>query len=416
MDRKLKIFFIVLFLFLAAFSYFVIQSENRNMEKLKVDYPELKDEVYSYRKDSLKVWALRLFLSFSIPLLFLTSKLSQRISLTIGQGRSLFVSGLLYGVIFFGIVFLINLPLNYYASFHLAHKYGLSNQTLLRWLELNLKGFLVNDVVMSLFLWIPYLLIQNSPRTWWLQLGVIAIPVIIFMVFISPFVIDPIFNKYTSIEDEKLGQEIEVLLTKAGIDDAEIFKVDKSRDTKLMNAYMTGIFKSKRIVLWDTTINNLTQDEVLSITAHEIGHYVKGHIWQNILFSSLGTILILYLVYLLSGWILDYSRGAFGFKNLFNYASLPLLILSLNLINFFASPISNYVSRSMEIQADRYEISLTGDRDSASSAMEKLYDTSLGLPRPSTIYKIMYHTHPPLDERVEFYNTADFEDVNQDLN
>ncbi len=415
MDRKLKIFFIVLFLFLAAFSYFVIQSENRNMEKLKVDYPELKDEVYSYRKDSLKVWALRLFLSFSLPLLFLTSKLSQRISLTIGQGRSLFVSGLLYGVIFFGIVFLINLPLNYYASFHLAHKYGLSNQTLLRWLELNLKGFLVNDVVMSLFLWIPYLLIQNSPRTWWLQLGVIAIPVIIFMVFISPFVIDPIFNKYTSIEDEKLGQEIEVLLTKAGIDDAEIFKVDKSRDTKLMNAYMTGIFKSKRIVLWDTTINNLTQDEVLSITAHEIGHYVKGHIWQNILFSSLGTILILYLVYLLSGWILDYSRGAFGFKNLFNYASLPLLILSLNLINFFASPISNYVSRSMEIQADRYEISLTGDRDSASSAMEKLYDTSLGLPRPSTIYKIMYHTHPPLDERVEFYNTADFEDVNQDL-
>lgn len=415
MDRKLKIFIVVLFLFLAAFSYFVIQSENRNMEKLKVDYPELKDEVYSYRKDSLKVWALRLFLSFSVPLLFLTSKLSQRISLTVGQGRSLFVSGLLYGVIFFGIVFLINLPLNYYASFHLAHKYGLSNQTLLRWLELNLKGFLVNDVVMSFFLWIPYLLIQNSPRTWWLQLGVIAIPVIIFMVFISPFVIDPIFNKYTSIENEKLGQEIEVLLTKAGIDDAEIFKVDKSRDTKLMNAYMTGIFKSKRIVLWDTTINNLTQDEVLSITAHEIGHYVKGHIWQNILFSSLGTILILYLVYLLSGWILDYSRGAFGFKNLFNYASLPLLILSLNLINFFASPISNYVSRSMEIQADRYQISLTGDRDSASSAMEKLYDTSLGLPRPSTIYKIMYHTHPPLDERVEFYNTADFEDVNQDL-
>ena len=222
------------------------------------------------------------------------------------------------------------------------------------------------------------------------------------MVFISPLVIDPIFNKYTPIQDNPLRERIDLLLDKSGIGEADVFIVDKSRDTKTMNAYMTGIFKSRRIVLWDTTVNNLTEDELISITAHEMGHYVKGHIWQNIIVSLLGTFLIMFFLYVLSNWILVSSRGRFGFRNLYNYASLPLLILCLNLFTFFANPISNYISRSMEIQADRYEISLTNDRESAVTAMEKLYDTSLGISRPSNIYKLWYYTHPPLEERVDF--------------
>ena len=198
---------------------------------------------------------------------------------------------------------------------------------------------------MVLFLWIPYLIMIKSPKTWWLQIGLLIIPVMIFMVFISPMVIDPIFNKYTSIEDEKLGQEISRLLEKANISDANIYMVDKSKDTKTMNAYMTGISKSKRIVLWDTTINNLEEREVLSITAHEIGHYVRGHIWKNIIIGSIGTLLMMYLIYLTSNWILDYSYGSFGFKNIFNYASIPLFILVINLYTFLGNPIMNYISR-----------------------------------------------------------------------
>lgn len=411
MNRKLQVLILLFFVFLIIFITVVITSEYRNMDKLRTQYPELPDESYELRKDSLKVWAIRLVFSFAVPLYFLVSKLSQRISISVGLGRSLLVSGLLYGVLFFGLMFLINLPLNYYSSFFLRHKYGLTDQTFLRWLELNIKGFLVNDLVICLFLWIPYFFIYRSPKAWWLQIGILAIPIIIFMVFISPFVIDPIFNKYVSIENDKLGQEINVLLERSGIGDADIYMVDKSKDTKTMNAYMTGIFKSKRIVLWDTTISNLTKDEVLSITSHEIGHYVKGHIWQNIIFSSVGTILILYLVYISSNWILKLSYGSFGFKNIYNYASIPLIILTLNIFTFLGSPISSYVSRNMEVQADRYEISLTQNRGSAITAMEKLYETSLGLPRPSRIYKFWYHTHPPLEERVQFYTTAEFEDI-----
>jgi Zn-dependent protease with chaperone function len=413
MENKLRIAIVVFFALLISFVFIVIKSEIKNMEELKVQYPDLKSEVYSLRMDSLHIWGVNLILSFAIPLFFLTSRLSQKINLTVGQGKNLFFSGLLYGIIFFGLIFLINLPLDFYSSFYLKHKYGLSDQTFLRWLELNLKGFLVNDCLIALLLWIPYYFIYSNPKGWWLNLGLLAIPVIIFMVFISPFLIDPIFNKYTSIENEQLGQAIDSLLERAGIEDAQIFMVDKSKDTKTMNAYMTGIFKSKRIVLWDTTIDNMTEEEILSITSHEMGHYVKGHIWKNIIFSSVGTILILYLVFISSRWILKASDGSFGFRNLYNYSSLPLLILALNLFTFLGSPISSYVSRTMEIEADSYEISLTKNRMPAISAMKKLYDTSLGIPRPSKIYKIWYYTHPPLEERIEFYKTVDFEYIGE---
>lgn len=164
MDKKLIAFLLIFFIFLLAFINFIIINENKNMEKIRAEYPDLKEEAYSFRKDNLKVWAVRLVLSFLIPILFLITKLSQRISVGVGEGRGLFLSGLLYGAIFFGIIFIINLPLNFYSSYYLSHKYGLSDQTLLRWIELNIKGFLVGDFITALFLWFPYLLLFRSPK------------------------------------------------------------------------------------------------------------------------------------------------------------------------------------------------------------------------------------------------------------
>lgn len=404
MHRKLKITIIIFFIFLIAFISLTLISEYMNMEKLRIDYPDLPEESYSYRKDGLKVWSIRLILQYLIPLLFLTSRISYRIRSAV-EGRSLFYTGLIYGIIFFTIMFLVNLPLNYYSSFFLRHKYGLSNQTLTRWIEVTLKGFLLNDLIISFFIFIPFYMMSRSPRIWWLQLSLMIIPVIIFLTFISPMFVDPIFNKYTSIEDEKLGKEITKLLDRADIQDANIYKVDKSKDTKTMNAYMTGVFHSKRIVLWDTTIDNLEEDEVLAITAHEIGHYLRGHIWKSILFASLGSILLMFLIYITSNWILDLSNGSFGIREAHDIAMIPLFIIVLNFYTFLGQPIANYVSRQMEIEADSYEIILTRDRESAISAMEKLYKESLGMPRSSKIYKAWYHTHPTLEERVEFYKS-----------
>ncbi len=411
MTYKLKAAIIVFFIILLLFIFLMFKAELKNIESLKEDYPDLNDTVYNYRVDSLKVWAIRLVISFAVPFIFLISGLSQKISIFSQNGRSVFVSGIIYGLIFFGIMFLVNLPINYYSSYYIAHKYGLSNQTLLRWFELNIKSFLVNDAIMSLFIFIPFMIIYKSPNMWWFNLWLISIPVIVFIVFISPFVIDPIFNNYRPLEDGVLREEISEILKKVELEDASIMVVDKSKDTKAMNAYMTGIFSAKRIVLWDNTINNLDTKEVVSITAHEIGHYVKGHIWKNILFGIAGTFVILFLLNVSAGWILKESKGAFGFKNMTNMAIIPLFIILINLFNYLGSPIQNYLSREFERQADRFEISLTEDRVSAVSALKKLNQNNLGLPRASKFYEFMFYSHPSLEERIEFYMTEEFEKI-----
>lgn len=403
LDRNLKLAIIIFFGLLLMFILLVLLSEYRNMDKLRLDYPDLEEDVYSLRKDSLNLWAIRLVLQFLIPILLLVSGLSYRIRSLVGNQSSLFVTGLLYGLIFFTLMFLIKLPLSYYGSFVLRQRYGLSNQSFNRWLELVLKGFLINDLSLSLFIFIPFYIIARSPRTWWIQLSLVLIPVIIFIIFVSPMFIDPIFNKYTSLEDQKLSKEINKVLNKAGINDADIFVVDKSKDTNTMNAYMTGILASKRIVFWDTTINNLEEDEIVSIASHEIGHYSENHIWKSILLGSVGAVIILFLIYVTSNWILKLSGGSFGFTSLSDIAAVPLLILVLNFYSFLSLPITNYISRYMERQADTYEIVLTEDRESAVRAMEKLYKENLGVPRPSNIYKIWYRSHPSLEERIDFY-------------
>lgn len=413
MSKKLSlsigIFFVFLILFIAA----ILISEYRNMDRLKIEYPNIPQKNYEYRKSSFKVWVINLIIKFLVPLLFLTTGLSKKIGLFAeGNGRGIFLTGIIYVTIFSVIDLLISLPISFYGGFILGHRFGLSNQTIFRWLEVNLKDFALNTIVFSLVIWFPYYLMRISPSRWWLYLGFLAVPVIIFVTFISPTYIDPIFNKYTSIEDEELVRDIKELLNKAGVGDAQIFKVDKSRDTKTMNAYMTGVFSSKRIVLWDTTIDNMDREEVLSITAHEIGHYVKGHIWKGIILGGSGTIFVMYLLYKTSNWMLFNSNGSFGFNRLYDIASLPLIILILNFYLFFADPIINFASREMEREADACEIQLTGDREAAISAMVNLSEGNLSIPRPGILYKIWYYSHPPVEERIEFFETVNIQEGN----
>ncbi|GFN36536.1 M48 family metallopeptidase [Tepidimicrobium xylanilyticum] len=404
MNKKLAlsigIFFILLILFIAV----IFISEYRNMNKLKMEYISILEMAYDYRKSRLKIWAINLILKFLFPLLFLTTGLSKRIGVFAeGNGRGLFLTGFLYVIIFFAIDLLFSLPISFYGEFILKHRYDLSNQSILRWLELVLKNFTLNILIFSLIIWFPYYLIYKHPNRWWLYLGLLSIPVIAFITFISPMYIDPIFNKYTSIKDEELGKEIQKLLQKANIEEAQIYKVDKSRDTKEMNAYMTGIFKSKRIVLWDTTIKKLEKDEILSVTAHEIGHYIKGHIWKSIILGGLFSIFLIYLIYRTSNWVLINSNGIFGFSRLYDIASLPLILLILNFYLFLANPIMNLISRHMEREADMIEIELTKNKEAAISTMLKLNESNLSIPRPSKIYEVWYYTHPTTEDRIKFF-------------
>lgn len=410
LEKKVSVFFCLFFAFLIFFIVLVFISEYRNMGNLRKEYPNISEEAYSYKKTNLKLWAVNLIFTFMIPFLILITGLSSRIKLFAeSKTNNQFLIIVIYILIYTFIDFVISLPLSYYSGFVIKHRFGLSNQTMSRWVELLLKNSLLSIAMSLAFIWFPYYLIYKSPTRWWLYLGLLSIPISIFVALISPMYIDPIFNKYTSLEDSELESEIRVLLDKAGVGDAKIYQVNKSVDTKEMNAYMTGVLKSKRIVLWDTTINNLTREEVVAITAHEIGHYVKGHIWKSIILGSIFSIIILYLVNKMAIWILNGSNRFFGFTKLYSIASFPLLILVINFFVFFSSPIVNSYSRNMEWEADIYELELAKNKLATASSLTKLHEGNLSLPRPSNIYKIWYYSHPSWEERVKFALNYEYE-------
>ncbi len=414
--RKIIIVFISLFVLFAAA---VTVSEIVNYNHILRTYPQsgqiaVPDTVqvtmptqaaFSFQKSKVTTWLIRLFLSFAVPAFFIFSKLSIHIrNWAAGRARRWISIIILYFIVYSVIETLIYLPLDIYTGFFRMHQYGLSNQTFVQWLTDTIKSFVVSTVLTGAIIWVPFLIIKKSPKRWWLYIALISIPYLFIVSYIQPVVIDPIFNHYKPVEDSQLSLKIEDLLHKTPIGDCQVYQVDKSKETNQMNAYMTGVFNTKRIVLWDTTINYLDTDEVLGVTAHEMGHYLMGHVWKSIVFGGLGSILILYLIYRMMGYILRKTKGRLGFGKVSDIAAFPLIILLINMMMFFTAPITNAYSRSMETEADRFELELTRNNFATATATVKLHQQSLTMPEPGSVYMLWTYDHPTFKSRVDFAN------------
>ncbi|WP_024831977.1 M48 family metallopeptidase [Ruminiclostridium josui] len=360
---------------------------------------------FDFHKSKIITWLIRLFLSFAVPAFFIFSKLSIHIrNWAAGRARRWISIIILYFIAYSVIETLIYLPLDIYTGFFRMHQYGLSNQNFSQWIIDTIKNFIVNTVLTCAIIWVPFLIIKKSPKRWWLYIALISIPYLFIVSYIQPVVIDPIFNQYKPIEDSHLSLKIEDLLNKTSIGDCQVYQVDKSKETNQMNAYMTGVFNTKRIVLWDTTINYLDTDEILGVTAHEMGHYLMGHVWKSIVFGGIGSIVILYLIYRMLGYILKKTKGKLGFSKVSDIAAYPLIILLINLMMFFTAPITNAYSRSMETEADRFELELTKNNFATATATVKLHQQSLTMPEPGIVYMLWTYDHPTFKSRVDFAN------------
>ncbi len=414
--RKIIIVFISLFVLFAAA---VTVSEIVNYNHILRTYPQsgqiaVPDTVqvtmptqaaFNFQKSKVTTWLIRLFLSFAVPAFFILSKLSIHIrNWAAGRARRWISIIILYFIVYSVVETLIYLPLDIYTGFFRMHQYGLSNQTFVQWLTDTIKSFVVSTVLTGAIIWVPFLIIKKSPKRWWLYIALISIPYLFIVSYIQPVVIDPIFNHYKPVEDSQLALKIEDLLNKTPIGDCQVYQVDKSKETNQMNAYMTGVFNTKRIVLWDTTINYLDTDEVLGVTAHEMGHYLMGHVWKSIVFGGLGSILILYLIYRMMGYILRKTKGRLGFGKVSDIAAFPLIILLINMMMFFTAPITNAYSRSMETEADRFELELTRNNFATATVTVKLHQQSLTMPEPGSVYMLWTYDHPTFKSRVDFAN------------
>jgi Zn-dependent protease with chaperone function len=370
-----------------------------------VAVPEMSEKAASYYRSGNVLWFVNRFWGLLIPALFLFTGFSAKIRNWAQQlGRKWFFVIGLYFVIFTVINFIIDLPLAYYQGFVRQHAYDLSNQTFGKWFGDSLKELMVGLIMGVLFLWVPYLLLKKSSKRWWLYTGMLAVPFLFFMMLVSPVWIDPLFNKFGPMNDKALEAQILTLAEQSGIEGSRVYEVNKSVDTKAVNAYVTGFMNTKRIVLWDTIIAKLKDKELLFVMGHEMGHYVLGHVIKGILFFSLLILITLYAAYRVSGALINKFKDRWGFDQLSDIASLPLTILITSVFTLAITPIALTFTRYQEHEADRFGLEITQTNRAAATAFVKLQQENLGNPRPGPLYKLWRSSHPTLGERIDFCN------------
>jgi STE24 endopeptidase len=311
----------------------------------------------------------------------------------------------LFVLILILIRYVFYFPIDFYTGFIRSHQYGLSQQSLVKWLLDGLKETLLLFVGLWIVVSLAYFLLRKSPNRWWIYAALLSIPLSLFFMLIKPLWVDPLFNHFGPMEDHSLEQKIIALSGKAGVSGVSVYEVKKSVDTKTINAYVTGFLGSKRIVLWDNAINKLNERQLLFVVGHELGHYVLNHIIWTICFVAVLILIVLWIVQLTSKFFLQRASRFLGFKELSDIASLPWFIMLLQIYGFIFSPITMAYSRHNEHEADRFGLELTHDNYAAATGFVRMQKENLRVPRPLEIYTIFFATHPSLADRIEFCNS-----------
>ena len=382
-----------------------VQSMVLEDETAPVAVPEPSEQAMRYYRSGNVLWFVEQAWSIAVLVLLLATGLSASLRNAARRvGRNWFFTIVVYFALFTVVTTIADLPLSYYTEFVREHAYGLSNQTFGKWFGDTLKSLAVACVVGALVMWVPYLLLRKSPRRWWLYTAIALVPFIVVANLVAPIWIAPLFNKFEPMQDKALEQKILSLAARAGIEGSRVYQVNKSVDTKTLNAYVAGLFGTKRIVLWDTTLNRMTDRELLFVMGHEMGHYVLHHVWQAIAFSILILTASLYVAYRAADAVIARYGGRWGFTSLADVASLPLLLLLMSAFGLVVMPLQLAFTRHMEHESDRFGLEITQTNHSAGTAFVKLQQDALANPRPGVLYKIFRESHPPLGERIDFAN------------
>jgi STE24 endopeptidase len=304
----------------------------------------------------------------------------------------------------------LTLPLSLYGQ-HLSRKYEQSIQGWGSWFWDWTKSELIGFVITGLLLWILYSVIRCSPRRWWFYFWLASIPLILLMMFITPVLIEPMFNRFEPLAAKQpaLVAEVEKVVARGGLEipRERMFEMNASEKLNALNAYVTGIGSSKRVVVWDTTIRKMTTPQTLFVFGHEMGHYVLGHIWNGIAMACLGSLLFLALCYHAMHWALARWGARWQIRGVEDWASAPLLVLALTLFSFFSEPVVSAFSRWQEHNADIYGLEvihgIVPDAPQAAAvAFQILGEVGLSDPNPSPFIEFWLYDHPPVAERLRF--------------
>lgn len=329
--------------------------------------------------------------------------------------RRRFLQSVVFAPLLLLTIAILTLPLDIYGEM-VEKRFGISVQGWRSWSWDWTKAELISLIIGTILIWLLFIVIRASPRRWWFYFWLIALPIGLFVVFIAPWVIEPLFFKFEPLQqkDSALTAALEQMVQRAGqnIPPERMFWMGAGEKTTGLNAYVTGFGASKRVVVWDNTIAKMNTPQIVFVAGHETGHYVLQHIPKGITFFAALFLLLFYLGYLCVGWVLARWGAGWGIRGLDDWASLPVLMLLLSVFTFVTNPIDSAVSRHFEHQADQYGLEVThgltpDSGQVAAQAFQVLGEVDLADPTPNPVQVFLFYDHPTIAERVQFSLTYD---------
>ena len=324
--------------------------------------------------------------------------------------RNWWTQGYAFWFLFLLATTLLSLPLAMYGH-HVSVAYGQSVQHWASWLGDQAKSFMLTFLIGSMLFVLLFLVIGRSPRRWWFWFWIPTMLFVVFGVFLTPIFIDPLFNHFEPLQqsDPELVARLEQVVARGGITipSDRMFLMKASEKVTGLNAYVTGIGASKRVVVWDTSIAKATPDEISFIFGHEMGHYVLNHIYKGIAFAAVLLLAGFWVGYHLVQLLLMRFGARWGIPDQSDWAAFVVFMLVLSVLSFVSEPISNGFSRSQEHAADVYgQEAIHGivadPQSTAMQAFQVLGEESLVDPRPNPFVEFWTFSHPSISSRAAF--------------
>jgi STE24 endopeptidase len=314
-------------------------------------------------------------------------------------GFGLIVEGLIFFAILSLLTSLSRIPFGLYDTFVIEERYGFNRMTLRMWIIDLLKSVMIQFLLGGLVLWLLLVLVVHGGEAWWVWAWMLVGGFELMMLWLYPVVIAPLFNKFEPIENLGLVESIKNLMDKVGLRVKAVLKMDAGKRSKHTNAYFTGIGKTKRIVLFDTLLESHPEKEIISVLAHEVGHWKKRHVLKQIILIEMLSFAVFYTVDRLLNWPLLYQT--FGFAQPTVYIGIFLIGAILSPLGYFAQPLESAISRRFEREADDFVLELTKMAEPMRNALKRLASDNLANLIPHPLYAWFYYSHPPLVERIE---------------
>jgi STE24 endopeptidase len=290
----------------------------------------------------------------------------------------------------------VTLPFAFEAGSRLERKYGLSRETAGGWLRDHLKGFAVGLPVAIVAAEVVYFAIRTWPQWWWLPAAAMLTAGLVLLAHLAPVVLMPLFVRVKPLDRPELSKRIAGLSARAGVPVVGVFEWELGARTSKANAALTGMGSTRRILLSDTLLAAYSDDEIEVILAHELAHHVHRDLWSAVAVESV----LLFVGAYAAQAVLRLAGPSFGIQAPSDIAGLPLLMLTAGALSLVLSPLARALSRRHEHRADAFALKMTGAPDAFISAMKRLGAQNLAEEEPSALTRVLFHSHPPMSERV----------------